>query len=61
VVEHPQVVADRIVRYAGVVGRDRVIAGADCGLGMRVHPQIAWAKLEALVQGAELASRELWR
>jgi 5-methyltetrahydropteroyltriglutamate--homocysteine methyltransferase len=60
VVEHPQVVADRLLRFASVVGRDRVIAGTDCGLGLRVHPQIAWAKLQALVEGAALASRELW-
>ena len=61
VVEHPELIADRIVRYAGVVGRERVIAGTDCGLGMRLHPQIAWAKLNALVEGAALASRQLWR
>ncbi len=61
VVEHPELVADRIVRYAGVVGRERVIAGTDCGLGLRLHPQIAWAKLSALVEGARLASRQLWR
>ncbi|HEX7081465.1 MAG TPA: cobalamin-independent methionine synthase II family protein [Gammaproteobacteria bacterium] len=61
VVEHPELVADRIVRYAGLVGRENVIAGTDCGLGFRVHPQIAWAKLRALAEGAALASRELWR
>ena len=61
IVEHPQVVADRIVRYAQVVGRDNVIAGTDCGLGGRIHPQIAWAKLQALAEGARLASKELWR
>jgi 5-methyltetrahydropteroyltriglutamate--homocysteine methyltransferase len=55
------VVADRIVRYARVVGREKVIAGTDCGLGGRVHPQIAWAKLSVLVEGAKLATRELWR
>jgi 5-methyltetrahydropteroyltriglutamate--homocysteine methyltransferase len=60
VVEHPELVADRIIRYAGIVGRERVIAGTDCGLGLRVHPQIAWAKLNALVEGARLASRQLW-
>jgi 5-methyltetrahydropteroyltriglutamate--homocysteine methyltransferase len=60
IVEHPQVVADRIVRYAEVVGRERVIAGTDCGLGGRIHPQIAWAKLHALAEGARLASGELW-
>ncbi len=61
IVEHPQVVADRIVRYANVVGRENVIAGTDCGFGGRVHPQIAWAKLQALAEGAKLASAELWR
>ena len=60
IVEHPQVVADRIVRYAQVVGRENIIAGTDCGLGGRIHPQIAWAKLSALVEGAKLATRELW-
>jgi 5-methyltetrahydropteroyltriglutamate--homocysteine methyltransferase len=60
VVEHPELVADRIVRYANIVGRENVIAGTDCGMGFRVHPQIAWAKLKALAEGAELASRQLW-
>ena len=60
VVEHPELVADRIRRFADAVGRERVIASTDCGLGGRVHPQIAWAKLEALAQGAALASRQLW-
>jgi len=60
IVEHPRVVADRILRYAKVVGRERVIAGTDCGLGGRIHPQIAWAKLQALSEGARLASKELW-
>jgi 5-methyltetrahydropteroyltriglutamate--homocysteine methyltransferase len=59
-VEHPQVVADRIVRFAEVVGRENVIAGTDCGLGGRIHPQVAWAKLAALADGARLATRELW-
>ena len=59
-VEHPQVVADRLVRYATAVGRENVIAGTDCGLGGRIHPQIAWAKLAALAEGARLASKELW-
>jgi 5-methyltetrahydropteroyltriglutamate--homocysteine methyltransferase len=61
VVEHPELVAERILRFADLVGRERVIASTDCGLGGRVHPQIAWAKLEALAQGAALASRQLWR
>jgi 5-methyltetrahydropteroyltriglutamate--homocysteine methyltransferase len=61
VLEHPELVADRIVRFAEVVGRENVVAGTDCGLGGRVHPQIAWSKLEALSQGASLASERLWR
>jgi 5-methyltetrahydropteroyltriglutamate--homocysteine methyltransferase len=62
IIEHPQVVADRIVRYASVVGRENVIAGTDCGLAGRVgSPEIAWAKLRALSDGAALATRELWR
>ena len=60
VVEHPELVADRILRFAKLVGRERVIASTDCGLGGRIHPDIAWAKLDALVQGAALASRQLW-
>jgi 5-methyltetrahydropteroyltriglutamate--homocysteine methyltransferase len=60
VVEHPEVVADRIVRFAEGVGRENVIASTDCGLGGRVHPQIAWAKLQSLSQGAQLASERLW-
>jgi 5-methyltetrahydropteroyltriglutamate--homocysteine methyltransferase len=60
VVEHPEVVADRIVRYANAVGRANVVAGTDCGLGGRVHPELAWAKLGSLVEGARLASKELW-
>jgi 5-methyltetrahydropteroyltriglutamate--homocysteine methyltransferase len=61
VVEHPDLVAERILRFASLVGRERVIASTDCGLGGRVHPDIAWAKLEALAQGAALARRQLWR
>ena len=61
VVEHPELVAERIVRFANVVGRERVIAATDCGLGGRVHADIAWAKLESLARGAELATRQLWR
>jgi 5-methyltetrahydropteroyltriglutamate--homocysteine methyltransferase len=60
VVEHPELVAERILRFANLVGRERVIASTDCGLGGRIHPDIAWAKLEALTQGAALASRQLW-
>jgi 5-methyltetrahydropteroyltriglutamate--homocysteine methyltransferase len=64
-VEHPQVVADRIVRFARIVGRENVIAGTDCGFAQvdtikRVHPKVMWAKFEALVEGARIASRELW-
>jgi len=64
-VEHPELVADRIERFAAVVGRERVIAGTDCGFasaraGDEVHPDVAWAKLKALVDGARLASRRLW-
>jgi 5-methyltetrahydropteroyltriglutamate--homocysteine methyltransferase len=59
VVEHPELVADRIERFARLVGADNVMAGTDCGLGGRVHPQIAWAKLGALVEGAALASKRL--
>ena len=61
VVEHPELVAERLLRFANLVGRERVIASTDCGLGGRVHPQIAWAKLEALTHGAALASKQLWR
>ena len=60
VLEHPELVADRVVRFAKTIGRENVIAGTDCGLGGRVHPQIAWAKLEALSEGAKLATKELW-
>jgi 5-methyltetrahydropteroyltriglutamate--homocysteine methyltransferase len=59
VVEHPELVADRIVRFAEGVGRENVVASTDCGLGGRVHPQIAWAKLAALSEGAALAGRQL--
>jgi 5-methyltetrahydropteroyltriglutamate--homocysteine methyltransferase len=66
IVEHPELVAQRIVRLAKLVGRENVIASTDCGFAQvtyfaRVHPQIMWAKLEALVAGARLASKELWR
>jgi 5-methyltetrahydropteroyltriglutamate--homocysteine methyltransferase len=61
VVEHPDLVAERISRFANVVGRERVIAATDCGLGGRVHPDIAWAKLASLARGTELASKQLWR
>jgi 5-methyltetrahydropteroyltriglutamate--homocysteine methyltransferase len=66
VVEHPELVAERIVRLAKLVGRENVIASTDCGFAQgpfarRVHPSIMWAKLRAVVEGARLATRELWR
>jgi 5-methyltetrahydropteroyltriglutamate--homocysteine methyltransferase len=65
-VEHPELIAERIGRFAGLVGRERVIAGADCGFATfagskEVHPSIVWAKLQALAEGARMASRALWR
>ena len=65
VVEHPELIAERIVRFARLVGRENVMAGTDCGFAQgpfhrRVHPSIMWAKLEALAEGARLATRELW-
>ena len=65
VVEHPELVAERIVRLANIIGRENVIAGTDCGFAQgpfyrRVHPSVMWAKLEALSAGARLASKELW-
>ena len=65
VVEHPELVCERLVRLAKVVGRDRVIAGVDCGFAQspfirRVHPTVMWAKLETLAEGARLASARLW-
>jgi 5-methyltetrahydropteroyltriglutamate--homocysteine methyltransferase len=64
-VEHPQAVADRIVRFAKLVGRENVIAGSDCGFAQaemiqRVHPTVMWAKFDSLVEGARLATKELW-
>jgi 5-methyltetrahydropteroyltriglutamate--homocysteine methyltransferase len=60
-VEHPRLVAQRLVRYANLVGRENVIAGTDCGLGSRVgDPKICWAKLEAGVAGARIATEQLW-
>jgi 5-methyltetrahydropteroyltriglutamate--homocysteine methyltransferase len=66
VVEHPELVAERIMRYASVVGRENVIAGTDCGFAQgpfhrRVHPTIQWAKLDALAAGAKIASKALWK
>jgi 5-methyltetrahydropteroyltriglutamate--homocysteine methyltransferase len=64
-VEHPRLIADRIIRFAKLVGRENVIAGTDCGFAQsqgtqRVHPSVMWAKFEALAEGARLATRELW-
>jgi 5-methyltetrahydropteroyltriglutamate--homocysteine methyltransferase len=60
-IEHPELVAERLVRYARVVGRENVIAGTDCGLGGRVgHPSIVWAKFQAMAEGAALATKVLW-
>jgi 5-methyltetrahydropteroyltriglutamate--homocysteine methyltransferase len=65
-IEHPELIAQRILRYANLVGRENVMAGSDCGYGTwvgqaAVDPDVVWAKLAALHEGAELASRELWR
>ncbi|HEY8691420.1 MAG TPA: cobalamin-independent methionine synthase II family protein [Chloroflexota bacterium] len=64
-IEHPELVAERLVNFAGVVGRERVMAGTDCGFGTalgvrKVAPSIAWAKLQSMAEGARLASQELW-
>jgi 5-methyltetrahydropteroyltriglutamate--homocysteine methyltransferase len=64
-VKHPDVVAQRLVRFAKVAGRENVIAGTDCGFGTfvgtsAVAPSVAWAKLQSLTEGARLASQELW-
>jgi len=60
-IEDPELVAERLVKYAGIVGRENVIAGTDCGLGHRVgHPEIAWAKLASAAQGARIATKQLW-
>ena len=59
-IEHPELVAQRIVRYANLVGRENVMAGTDCGLGGRLHPDVVWAKFRSMVEGARLATKELW-
>lgn len=60
-IEHPELVAERLLRYATLVGRENVIAGTDCGLGTRVgHPKICWAKFEAMAEGARIATKQLW-
>jgi 5-methyltetrahydropteroyltriglutamate--homocysteine methyltransferase len=66
IVEHPELIADRILSFARVVGRENVIAGADCGFSSQatfapdVHPTVVWPKLQALTEGARLASQRLW-
>jgi 5-methyltetrahydropteroyltriglutamate--homocysteine methyltransferase len=65
VVEHPELVAERLVRLAKIVGRENVMGGTDCGFAQspfarRVHPSIMWAKLRSLVDGARIATAELW-
>ncbi len=61
IVEHPRLIADRLIRYAKIVGRENVMGGTDCGLGPRVgHANIAWAKFEAMAEGARIATKELW-
>ena len=65
-VEHPELIAQRLQRYAQVVGKENVIGGSDCGFSSfantepEIHPTVVWAKLEALATGAQLASQELW-
>ncbi|MPZ49550.1 MAG: epoxyalkane--coenzyme M transferase [Dehalococcoidia bacterium] len=60
-IEHPQLIADRLITYAGLVGKENVIAGTDCGIGSRVgHGEVAWAKFAAMAEGARIATRELW-
>ena len=66
IVEHPEYIAERIVRYAKLVGRENVIAGADCGFSSQatyhpeVHPTVVWAKFQAMAEGARLATKQLW-
>jgi 5-methyltetrahydropteroyltriglutamate--homocysteine methyltransferase len=61
IIEHPELVAERIGRYADRLGAENVIAGADCGFGGRIHPELGWAKLAALTEGAALASARIWK
>jgi 5-methyltetrahydropteroyltriglutamate--homocysteine methyltransferase len=66
IVEHPELIAEWLVRFAKLVGRDNVIAGADCGFSSQacyhteVHPKIIWTKFRALAEGARIASKQLW-
>jgi 5-methyltetrahydropteroyltriglutamate--homocysteine methyltransferase len=59
-VEPPELVAYRLVRYANLLGKENVVGSVDCGIGGRCYPDIGWAKLKALVEGARLASKQLW-
>jgi 5-methyltetrahydropteroyltriglutamate--homocysteine methyltransferase len=59
-VEHPELVAQRLLRYANLVGRENVVGGTDCGLSRVAHPSIQWAKFRAMAEGAEIASKKLW-
>ncbi|MCI0438139.1 MAG: hypothetical protein L0177_03295 [Chloroflexi bacterium] len=59
-IEPPELVAERILLYARLMGRENIIAGSDCGYGGRVYPDIAWAKMRAIAEGARLATRQLW-
>src|SRR5205823_7289178 len=67
IVEHPELIAERIVRFAKLVGRENVMAGADCGFSSQatynpeVHPTVVWAKFKAMAEGARLATKQLWR
>lgn len=67
IVEHPELIAERLERYARLVGRDHVVAGADCGFSSQatyrpeVEPRVMWAKFDALAEGARIASGRLWR
>jgi 5-methyltetrahydropteroyltriglutamate--homocysteine methyltransferase len=65
-VEHQELIAERIIKFADIVGRENVIAGADCGFASfatycEVHPTVVWAKFSALAEGARIASKELWK
>jgi 5-methyltetrahydropteroyltriglutamate--homocysteine methyltransferase len=66
IVEHPELIAERLVRYAKLVGRENVIAGTDCGFSSQatynteVHPTVVWAKFQAMAEGAKLATKQLW-
>ena len=67
IVEHPELIAERITRFAKLVGRENVIAGSDCGFSSQatynpeVHPTVVWAKFQAMAEGARLATKQLWR